>query len=262
MFMEQNPFRLGCFYTIVIGARFLVNRREGLFFWAHLCYTFPTWQKLNYLQENPMNIKTYNALVLDMDGTLLDSLEVNERALAETCAAWNIPMTEELLFTILYSSNDHLLELLDARVDGKAFLVDLMENYHSHGHRIKAFPGVQVLIETAVPLGIVTSENRRELASNLARIGFAQERFTGISCAGDTPYLKPHPQPLLHCLEEMGANPATALYVGDSINDFRCAQAAGVAFGLAAWGARNPEDFAGADHIFAAPGEIVPLLKS
>jgi HAD superfamily hydrolase (TIGR01549 family) len=208
-----------------------------------------------------MNTKTYNALVLDMDGTLLDSLEVSERALTETCAAWNIPMTEELLFAILYSSNEHLMELLDLGADARAFLTDLMENYHGCGHLIKAFPGVRVLVETAVPLGIVTSENRGELASNLVRIGFARERFTGICCAGDTPYLKPHPQPLLHCLEQMGADPATALYVGDSVNDFHCAQAAGVAFGLAAWGARNPEAFAGADHIFAAPGEIVPLLR-
>jgi phosphoglycolate phosphatase-like HAD superfamily hydrolase len=209
-----------------------------------------------------MNTKTYNALVLDMDGTLLDSLEAIERALAETCAAWHIPVTEDVLFGILYSSNEHLLELLDMGADGKAFLADLMENYHRLGYLIKAFPGVQVLVETAVPLGIVTSENRGELATNLARIGFAWERFTGISCAGDTPHIKPHPLPLLHCLKQMGADPATALYVGDSLNDFRCAQAAGVAFGLAAWGARNPEDFAGADHIFAAPGEIVPLLKS
>jgi phosphoglycolate phosphatase-like HAD superfamily hydrolase len=207
-----------------------------------------------------MNTKTYNALVLDMDGTLLDSLDVNERALAETCAQWNIPMTEELLFAILYSSNDHLLEMLDAGVDGKAFLINLMENYHRHGHLIKAFPDIHILTETAVPLGIVTSENPRELAINLARIGLARERFSGISCAGDTPYLKPHPRPLLHCLEQMGVNPATALYVGDSVNDFRCAKAAGVAFGLAAWGARNVEDFAGADYIFATPGEVVECI--
>jgi phosphoglycolate phosphatase len=47
---------------------------------------------------------------------------------------------------------------------------------------------------------------------------------------------KPHPEHLQAVLDELGARPEEALYVGDTAVDAETAQAAGVRLALVAWG--------------------------
>lgn len=204
-------------------------------------------------------MKHYRTLILDMDGTIMDSLETSERALSDTCKLWNIPMTDQLLTTILYSSTDALMTMLDLGERGGGFLRDLTASCRRHDHLMRAFPDVDLLVHLDVPKGIVTAETRIELMGNLDKLGFPRNRFGAFSCAGDTPYLKPHPRPLLHCLEQLKADPSTALYVGDGTHDLHCALTAGVDFGLAGWGARDRQAFGEANYMFDSPKDILPL---
>jgi HAD hydrolase, family IA, variant 1 len=77
--------------------------------------------------------------------------------------------------------------------------------------------------------------------------------------ADQTARHKPDPEPLLELLRRAGIRPEQALYIGDTIHDAQCAAGAGVAFGLAAWGADSPQSIR-AEYYFAAPREVAPRL--
>jgi AHBA synthesis associated protein len=69
--------------------------------------------------------------------------------------------------------------------------------------------------------------------------------------ASDVPRAKPEPDILLTVIRQLGVDPNTAIYVGDSISDMTCARNAGIkALGLTQGGV-SPEALsrAGADLI-------------
>jgi len=204
----------------------------------------------------------YTSLILDMDGTILDSLEAVENALRKAGEKWNIEITQELVDTALYSSNDELGRILNTGNKVDKFLGDVAAFYTNTGYPIKLFSGMKELLDLDIPLGIVTNENRKEIMHNLERLGIDKSVFSGICCAGDTPHIKPHPYPLQNCIEQMGVSKESAIYVGDSVTDMRCANAAGVAFGLALWGARDVSQFGGADYIFEKPEDVRSVLRA
>ena len=57
-----------------------------------------------------------------------------------------------------------------------------------------------------------------------------------IVASDDTERHKPDPEPILHALERLGAEPREAAYVGDSPFDIRAAKAAGVHAVAVTWG--------------------------
>lgn len=87
----------------------------------------------------------------------------------------------------------------------------LLHFYHS---------GLQQGLCTNKPLSVT-----RQILDFLDISGF----FRSVVGGDSTPERKPHPLPLLTCLEELGASPGEALMVGDSGADVGAAQAAGVA---------------------------------
>jgi len=203
----------------------------------------------------------YTSLILDMDGTIINSLDAVEGALRKAGEKWDVKITPELVDTALYSSNDELRRLLDMGAEVEGFLDDVAGFYHEMGHMSRFFPGIEALLNLPLPLGIVTNENRAELAMNFNRLGMRMEDFRGICCAGDTPYIKPHPYPLENCIEQMGVTADTTIYLGDSTADLFCAKAAGVPFGLALWGVRDSSLFRDAEYIFREPGDVLEVLE-
>jgi pyrophosphatase PpaX len=53
---------------------------------------------------------------------------------------------------------------------------------------------------------------------------------------------KPHPDPILHALDELGSSASTAAYVGDSPFDVAAAKAAGVFAVAVTWGGIHGEE--------------------
>lgn len=79
-------------------------------------------------------------------------------------------------------------------------------------------------------------------------------------CADDTERHKPHPEPLLKFLEVSGAKAESSIYIGDAIYDYECAREAGVDFGLALWGCRQPDTIP-AKYQFEHPRDVLALLN-
>lgn len=91
-------------------------------------------------------------------------------------------------------------------------------------------------------LGIVTTKYRYRIEAVLRREGLTVAFDTVIGLE-DVPEPKPDPHGLRLAFEQLGATPAKALYVGDSLTDARTAQAAGVPFIAVLSGTTSAEEF-------------------
>lgn len=209
------------------------------------------------------------AILFDLDGTLVDSIELIVAAAMNAFASRPGPSPSEaqirntigrpLTTTFgpwLVDDNDlpfliakyreYQLEHHDALTNAYEGIVDAVAGLDAAGCR----------------MAIVTS-----------KVGFMAERalvHTGLAhymrcviASDSTERHKPDPQPVLMALERLGSAPGDALFVGDSPYDMQAARAAGVhALGVA-WGAFAAETLrdAGAEAILQRPVELVPYVS-
>ena len=76
----------------------------------------------------------------------------------------------------------------------------------------------------------------------------------------DTTHHKPHPEPILKCLERMGLSPEEVIYIGDAPTDLLAAQNAGVDFGFAQWGSIQASDMSQSLYCFEKPEDVLRLI--
>jgi phosphoglycolate phosphatase len=111
--------------------------------------------------------------------------------------------------------------------------------------------------------GVVTNKASRFTAPLIKRLGL-HERAAVVVSGDTTPHIKPHPAPIRHALVACAVAAERAVYVGDDRRDIEAGRAARVATVAAAYGylgdAATIDDW-GADHVIAAPGELVGLLR-
>jgi pyrophosphatase PpaX len=106
-------------------------------------------------------------------------------------------------------------------------------------------------------LGLVTAKRRETVELAFARLP-VREYFETIVTSDDTKRHKPHPEPILYALEQLGAHAEDAVYVGDSPFDVAAARAAGVHAVGVTWGGLHDVD--DADAIVSTPEELLAAL--
>ncbi len=75
--------------------------------------------------------------------------------------------------------------------------------------------------------------------------------------------IKPAPDPILAAMNKMGADPATTVCVGDTINDMKAAHAAGAKFAGALYSsAANPDSIKDADFPLMKPAGSARNLEN
>ncbi|RSK31898.1 HAD family hydrolase [Bhargavaea beijingensis] len=204
----------------------------------------------------------YNTIIFDVDGTLIDTekavLGSLQKMLKEDYGKHVPP--EELTFVLGIPGSRSLPKLGIQDIDqANGRWNQYMNDFF---HEIKVFDGMKELLETLKSLelvqGIVTSKTNEELISDFEPFGLSGY-MTYTVCADDTVKHKPNPEPLLKFLEVSGADPETSIYIGDTVYDYECARDAGIDFGLAVWGCRQPERIS-AKHRFEKPRDLIRLL--
>jgi pyrophosphatase PpaX len=192
-------------------------------------------------------LETY---LFDLDGTLLDSVEL---ILACYRHAVRTHLGLELDDEVCRRGLGTPLEAqFRAFTREPAQIATLIATYREHNRRhhdglARPYPGaietVRELRRRRARLGIVTSKGRAGVASALALMGLEQH-FEVLVCAEDTGRHKPDPTPVRHALEQLGAAPDTAVFVGDSPHDLASGRAAGVRTAAAQWGPFTREELA------------------
>jgi len=112
-----------------------------------------------------------------------------------------------------------------------------------------------------IPMGVCTNKPEalsRQILEGLDLAGF----FASVIGGDTTSARKPDPLPLLTCIGELLAEPASSLMIGDSIHDVHAARAAGMRVGVVPWGYRSaPVDELGADFVIRDLA-VLPSLVS
>lgn len=210
-------------------------------------------------------------LVLDVDGTLVDSQALIVEAQARAFAACGLAApTRERSLSIVGLS---LAEAFTALVGPKGPVADLVEGYKLAFRELRAnsswneplFPGTAALIDRMrerpdVRLGIATGKSRRGVDHLIHRFGW-EGVFAAIQTADDAPS-KPSPAMLLQAMAEADLGPGSTMMVGDTSFDMGMARAAGVRAIGVAWGYHPVAALreAGAERVIASFEELDPLL--
>ena len=182
----------------------------------------------------------YPVVLFDLDGTVIDSGSIilaSMRHAATTVLGREIP-DEQLVAAVGGPGLVEQMRILDAdRVD------ELVDCYRAHNEPLHSelaecagmTDALTTLKQEGRRLGIVTAK-RRVTVDIAFRYLPLEAFFEVVVGSDDTERHKPDPEPLLFALEQLGAEPGEAAYVGDSPFDVRAAKAAGVHAVAVTWG--------------------------
>ena len=129
------------------------------------------------------------------------------------------------------------------------------------------FAGVEPLLQTlsgqGIKVGIVTNKPTGLTESLLRTMGI-EGRFEVLVCGDTLTRAKPHADPILHAMKQLGVTATQTLYVGDSSRDMEAARAAGCGAVAVSWGYIEADDDImqwPADHVVDQPEQLLPLLN-
>ena len=190
----------------------------------------------------------FDLLIFDWDGTLMDSAGVIVDSIQRACADLAIPVpaaraSRQIIGLGLVQALQTLLPDLAEEAYPR-----LVERYRHHylgrDHAIPLFDGVEAGIRNlqaqGFQLAVATGKNRFGLERALASSGLG-DVFLATRTADQT-HSKPHPAMVLEIVDELGANPARTLVIGDTGHDLLMAANAGVASLGVTYGAHDIED--------------------
>lgn len=176
------------------------------------------------------------AVLLDIDGTLLDSNDAHARSWEETLRAQGRPVAFERIRALIGKGGDKLLaELLDIDADGplgrqisgqrrRLFLERFLPS-------LRPTPGARALLERMkaeeMSVVVATSSSGAELKALLAQAGIA-DLVEASASASDAEHSKPDPDIVKAALERSAVQPIEAMMLGDTPYDIEAARAAGV----------------------------------
>ena len=185
-----------------------------------------------------------SALLLDLDGTLLDTAPDMGGALNRLRAEHGrAPLPADTIRPAVSHGAMRLVALGFPEATGQTFetlRLRFLEIYAANlaiGTRL--FPGFDAVLESleaqGVPWGIVTNKPGWLTDPLLAALGLNRRAACAVS--GDTvAERKPHPLPLLHAACLVGVPPERCVYVGDAERDIQAGRAAGMTTVVAAYG--------------------------
>lgn len=235
--------------------------------------------------------KPVELILFDLDGTLIDSVPDLARALNRMLVDFTLPKVSEILvrewvgngaaklveraldFTankrlvnqpVMNSESVNELDGLSA-LQPKALDVFLMHYDACCAHKTVLYGGVLDALEQfrrqQITMAIVTNKPHRFIAPILQHL--AIEHYFELCLGGDKLVnKKPHPEPLLHCINTLDFNESQVLMVGDSRNDIEAARAANIAVVAMNYGYNHgrPIELDKPDAVFASMIELAKQL--
>lgn len=191
------------------------------------------------------------AAIIDLDGTLVDTLGDFEAALNRTLGDLSEPAVgREAIAQMVGKGSEHLIRSVLSHVGASATLYDsAWTAYQRHyldinGTHSAVYPGaiegLERLRAAGLRLACLTNKPTAFARPLLASKGL--DGYFDVVFGGDAfERKKPDPLPLLRTCEALGTAPANTLMVGDSSNDAKAARAAGCPVLLVTYGYNHGE---------------------
>ena len=210
-----------------------------------------------------------HTVLFDLDGTLIDSVRLILDSYHHTLATHGLPPRSDEEW--LEGVGTPLSVQFGAFQDGAGMLDALIATYREynlkhHDRMVTVYPGVLEMVrelkQDGIATGLVTSKNRSGALRGLA-LAQLESLMDVLVCSDEVENPKPHPEPVEKAVRLLGADPATTVYVGDSIHDMRSGRSAGVRTAAVLWGPFGRAHLEGAhpDYWLERPEELLAVVR-
>lgn len=215
-------------------------------------------------------MRKYNAVLFDLDGTLLDTLEDLTDSVNDALALYGLPARR--LEEVRGSVGNGVARLMELSVPGgrthpqfETCLDEFRRHYAENmRNKTRPYPGIPELLsrlsEEGCGLAVVSNKFDRAV-KELCRLYFGEYIKTAIG-ESEGVAKKPAPDVVFRALRELGSVPESAIYVGDSEVDVQTAKNAGIPCVGVTWGFRDRVllEQEGADEIINRPEELWNII--
>ncbi|MFW6164531.1 MAG: HAD family hydrolase [Planctomycetota bacterium] len=212
------------------------------------------------------------AILFDLDGTLLDTLDDLADATNAVLSRLGFPThpVEDFRYFVGDGLRTMVLRVLpeseqDEETVGQAMAWFREEYGRNWADKTRPYRGVPELLDALTerdfPMAVLSNKPHGFTQLCVAKL-LARWDFAAIQGVSDRNPRKPDPTGALRIAERLGVPPAQWLYLGDTNTDMQTATAAGMFALGAAWGFRPTEELTanGAQAILDAPAELLDLL--
>jgi phosphoglycolate phosphatase len=215
-----------------------------------------------------MSVSLARAIVFDLDGTLVDSLDDIAFHLNAALADHGLPARTraEISEWVGYGS----ARLVERAVPDPGQLASVLAAYRAHYHarpviHTRPYPGIGEALDALAPGRTLAVLSNKPHAEVVAIVQSLLARWSFAAIAGERPDIprKPDPHSVLSVLDALGIAPRDATLVGDSEVDIATARAAGLRSIAVTWGFRDETSLraAGPDVVVRSPAELAALAQ-
>lgn len=206
------------------------------------------------------------AILFDLDGTLLDSVSIIMKASKKVLNDMNLEFNADIIRSkIGIPLHVQAIDLAGKR--SEEFIERYRVVYREYqGNNHSLFPNtLEMLTELKkikYVLGVVTSKVAVSAKRSLKALGI-YEYFDIVVSADDVDNPKPHPEPLFKALDMLELKSDNVIFVGDSFFDIDCAKFANIVFLGVSWGARSADELKsyGADFVVNNWSEVISIIN-
>jgi len=183
---------------------------------------------------------TVDAVMFDLDGTLIDSVPIYYEIIDIVFAELEVPAVSRAIlleamddgdFNWDFVLPDHMKKRKNELSEKARVIIDEIAPAMFH-NQVKLIPGTEVIFKeiaaTGIKIGLVTSTPAQRMAVKMIPLSNAGlvHLLEVIVTADDVRHKKPSAEPLIQCSEKLGVPLKKCVYVGDTRVDIRAGKAA------------------------------------
>ena len=157
-------------------------------------------------------MKKYKAIIYDIDGTLLNTVDQNMYPLIRIIKEeLNEDWTYEQVVPFTANPGMRTLQILGIQ-DIDTVYARWVRYVNEYGPGAQPYEGIEALLDAAgekgLKQGIVSSKRQKQYGIDMGRHGY-DKRMDAAVLFEDTPVHKPDPEPMFECLRRLGWRPRT-----------------------------------------------------